>query len=227
MQPDVLFKIPTPFGPFPVTSELWVTWGVMAAVLLVAALISYKIRRKERSRLVDIAEVLIGWLEKEIRTIVGREPGPFIGLVAAMFVFILTANLVSFIGIKPPTAYITTTGALAMIVFLSVPYFGVKLTGVGNYIKTYLEPSPLLLPLNIISELSRTLALAVRLFGNIFSGEVLVGVLLSLVPFVLPLPLMFLGLLTGTIQAYIFAILTMVYIGGAVRAVEQHQLKEE
>jgi len=221
-----LFEIPTPFGPFPVTHTLWVTWGVMAEILLASALISLRLR-KQPGRVQHVVEAMMGWLEDEIRGIIRRDPGPFIPLVAALFIFILTANLVSFVGIRPPTSDITTTAALALVVFLAVPYYGISLTGTGTYLKTYVQPFWLLLPLNIISELSRTLALAVRLFGNVFSGEILVGVMFSLVPFFLPLPLMFLSLIAGTVQAYIFAILTMVYIGGAVKVVEKRQAKEE
>ena len=112
--------------------------------------------------------------------------------------------------------------------FLAVPFYGVIMTGALNYLKTYVQPVWIMLPFNIISDLSRTLALAVRLFGNMLSGEILIGVILSLVPFFLPLPLMFLSLITGTIQAYIFAVLAIVYIGGAVQVVEKHtQAKEK
>ena len=115
---------------------------------------------------------------------------------------------------------------LATVVFLSVPFYGISMTGAGNYLKTYVQPTWVMLPLNIISELSRTLALAVRLFGNIFSGEILFAVVVSLVPFGLPIGLMFLGLITGAIQAYIFAVLAIVYIGGAVQIVEKHKAEE-
>ncbi|MFW5857263.1 MAG: F0F1 ATP synthase subunit A, partial [Planctomycetota bacterium] len=123
-------------------------------------------------------------------------------------------------GMAPPTADINTTAALAAVVFFAVPVYGVAMRGTVDYLKKYVQPVWILLPFNIISEISRTAALAVRLFGNIVSGEILFGVLLALVPLLLPLPLMFLSLITGTIQAYIFTILAIVYIGGAVRVVE-------
>jgi len=223
----ILFGIPTPFGTFTVTDTVAVTWGVMAAILIVALIVRSRLNARNPGRAQQACEALIGWLEDEIRAIIGRDPAPFIPLIAAIFVFILVSNLVSLAYIKPPTADITTTAALALVVFLAVPFYGVMLTGPLNYLKTYVQPYWVMLPLNIIGEFARTLALAMRLFGNMFSGEILVGVMLALVPFILPLPLMFLSLIAGTVQAYIFAVLTMVYIAGAVRTVERHQPKEE
>jgi F-type H+-transporting ATPase subunit a len=214
-------------GPVPLDGETIVTWGVMIVLLTAAWRIGRRASRGEPSKALTVCETLIDWLQGEIESVMGRDPGPFIGLVGGVFLFIFVCNLISPLGIKPPTAYITTTGALALVVFASVPYYAISLIGVGSYLRTYLEPSPFMLPLNIISELSRTLALAVRLFGNMFSGEILIGMVLMLVPFILPLPLMFLSLLTGTIQAYIFAVLTMVYIGSTVRSAARHQPKEE
>ncbi len=222
-----LYEISTPFGPLTVTETVVTTWGVMGAILIVALIIRTRLSARNPGRAQQICEALIGWLEDEIRAIIGREPAPFIPLIAAIFIFILVSNLVSLAYFKPPTADITTTAALAFVVFLAVPFYGIMLTGPLNYLKTYTQPYWPMLPLNIIGAFARTLALAMRLFGNMFSGEILVGVMLALVPFLLPLPLMFLSLIAGTVQAYIFAVLTMVYIAGAVRTVERHQPKEE
>jgi F-type H+-transporting ATPase subunit a len=131
----------------------------------------------------------------------------------------LTANLLNLVpGITPPTASLSTTTALALCVFLAVPVFGIARDGVVAYLKQYLRPTPLMLPFNLIGEISRTIALAVRLYGNIMSGTVIVGILLSLVPFFFPVLMQLLGLITGVIQAYIFAILAMVYIASASAA---------
>ncbi len=223
-----LFRV----GPVPVTQIIVVTWGVMAVVVVFAALVRLKLRKKSPGRAQQVVEAMLNWLGEEIRGIIGRDPWPFVPLVASLFIFILASNLVAFISsffevVKPPTADISTTAALASVVFLAVPFYGIAMTGTLNYLKTYVRPVWIILPFNIISDLSRTLALAVRLFGNILSGEILFGVLLSLVPFFLPLPLMFLALITGTIQAYIFAVLATVYIGGAVRVVEKHETEEK
>ncbi len=212
-----------------------VTWAVMAAFILFAAFVRLKLRKKAPGTAQRVIEAILGWLGDEIKGIIGRDPGPLIPLVASLFIFILVSNLVAFVlpffspffeDLTPPTADPFTTAALATVVFLAVPFYGITMTGTVNYLKTYIQPV-YMLPFNIISELSRTLALAVRLFGNILSGHILFAVILSLVPFFLPLPLMFLALITGTIQAYIFAILTIVYIGGAVRVVEKHETEEK
>jgi len=216
-----------------------VTWGVMGVIVLFAVFVRLKLRKKSPGRAQQVVEAMLNWLGEEIRAIIGRGPGPFIPLVASLFIFILASNFVAFISsffpealkVKPPTADISTTAALATVVFLAVPFYGIAMTGTLNYLRTYVRPVWIMLPFNIISELSRTLALAVRLFGNILSGQILFGVMLSLVPFFLfPLlsqAFMFLALITGTIQAYIFAVLATVYIGGAVRVVEKHETEEK
>ena len=223
----VLFTL----GPIPVSRIIVVTWCVMGVVIALAAVVRANLRVRTPGRLQQVVEGMLDWLGAEIRGIVGRPPEPFIPLVASLFIFILAANLTSLVsslvpGLKPPTADITTTAALSTVVFLAVPFYGVAMTGTVSYLKTYVRPVFIMLPFNVISDVSRTLALAVRLFGNMLSGEILFGVILALVPFFLPLPLMFLSLITGTIQAYIFAVLTIVYIGGAVKVSEKHEAKE-
>ena len=218
-------------GALPITQILMVSWAVMACVILAALYVRLRLSRNNPGKAQVAAEALVTWISDEIEGIVGRDPGPFIPLVASLFIFILASNFVTFISsffevVKPPTADITTTAALATIVFLAVPVYGIRMTGGLNYLKGYFRPVFFMLPFNIISELSRTLSLAVRLFGNIVSGEILFGVVVSLAPFFLPLPLMFLSLITGTIQAYIFAVLATVYIGGAVKVVEKKKSEE-
>jgi F-type H+-transporting ATPase subunit a len=224
MSNEIVFFI----GPVEVTRVVVVTWIVMAAIFVVAGILRSRLRPTAPGRAQQVLEAMIDWLREEIRNIIGRDPTPFLPLVGSLFLFILTSNLLALISsaipyLTPPTANINTTAALALVVFLAVPFYGVAMTGTAEYLKTYVRPVWIMLPFNVLSELSRTVALAVRLFGNILSGEILFGVLLSLVPFLLPLPLMFLSLITGTIQAYIFTILAIVYIGGAVRTVERNQ----
>ena len=223
MEQKIIFWL----GPVAVTDVLLVSWGVMGAIILFAAFVRMKLRKANPGKVQQVVEAMFEWLGAETRAIVNRDPEPFIPLVASLFIFILTSNLYSLVssftpGIRPPTAHIAVTAGLATVVFFAVPFYGVMMTGTLNYLKTYVQPTWIMLPLNIISDLSRTLALAVRLFGNVFSGEILFGVVLSLVPLLLPTGLMFLSLITGTIQAYIFAVLTIVYIGGAVKVVEKH-----
>lgn len=224
---QVIFYI----GRVGVTQVIVTTWGVMALLFIAAALIRMRLRLKNSGRVQEVVESMLSWLSDEIRSIIRRDPEPFLPLVASLFIFILFCNLTSLIssmvpGYSQPTADISTTGALATVVFLAVPFYGIVITGTASYLKTYIQPIWIMLPFNLISDLSRTLALAVRLFGNILSGEILFGVLLSLVPFILPLPLMFLSLITGTIQAYIFTVLAIVYIGGAVKVVQTHEKQE-
>ena len=227
MGSDLSFHI----GPIPITMTLVSTWAVMAAVVGFAMVLRGRLRVKEPCKAQQVTEAMVTWLGDEIKGIISRDPAPFIPIVGSLFIFILVANLTSLVssfvpGLKPPTADIATTAALATVVFFAVPVYGILMTGTVNYLRTYIQPTWLMLPLNIVSELSRTLALAVRLFGNIFSGEILIGVVVSLVPFFLPTPLMILSLITGVIQAYIFAVLAVVYIGGAVKVVEKHGLEE-
>jgi F-type H+-transporting ATPase subunit a len=136
--------------------------------------------------------------------------------IGTLFIFIAVSNLLGVIpGFRPPTGSLSTTAALAICVFFAVPVFGIASRGLGGYLKQYLQPTPFMLPFNIIGEFSRTLALAVRLFGNVMSGTMLVAILLAIIPFVFPIIMQAFGMLTGFIQAYIFAVLAMVYIASA------------
>jgi F-type H+-transporting ATPase subunit a len=218
-------------GPVPVTRIVAVTWGVMGGIMAAAAVVRMRLRVRDPGRAQTVVEAMLDWLRGTIRDIVGRDPEAFLPLVGSLFIFIFVSNLTSLVSsfapaLKPPTADIGTTAALATVVFFAVPVYGIAMRGALSYLKTYVRPVWIMLPFNIVSEFSRTVALAVRLFGNILSAEILFGVLLALVPFFLPLPLMFLSLITGTIQAYIFAVLTIVYIGGAVKTAEQRGSKE-
>jgi F-type H+-transporting ATPase subunit a len=147
---------------------------------------------------------------------VRQEPGPYLPFIGTMFLFIAVSNLLAVVpGYRPPTGSLSTTAALAICVFIAVPAFGIARQGARTFLRQYLRPTPLMLPFNVIGEFSRTLALAVRLYGNIMSGTVLAGILLSLAPFFFPVLVQLLGLLTGMVQAYIFAVLAMVYIASA------------
>ena len=145
-------------------------------------------------------------------------PGRRRGLVRSLFLFVALASLCTVVpGYEPPTGSLSTTVALALCVFVAVPLFGIEERGLGGYLKSYVEPTVIMLPFNVISEISRTLALAVRLFGNMMSGAMIIGILLTITPFVFPIVMTALGLLTGMVQAYIFSILAAVYIAAATR----------
>ena len=145
-----------------------------------------------------------------------RQPRIYLGFLGTLFVFIATASLATVIpGYEPPTGSLSTTAALAICVFIAVPLYGIKEQGLLRYLGSYLEPTPIMLPFNIIGEFSRTLALAVRLFGNMMSGTMILAIMLSITPFIFPIVMSALGLLTGMVQAYIFSILATVYIAAA------------
>jgi F-type H+-transporting ATPase subunit a len=130
--------------------------------------------------------------------------------------FIAAASLFTIVpGYQPPTGSLSTTTALALCVLIAVPLFGIGEQGLSGYLKSYIEPTVIMLPFNLISEVSRTLALAVRLFGNMMSGAMIIGILLTITPFVFPIVMTLLGLLTGMVQAYIFSVLAAVYIAAA------------
>ena len=168
------------------------------------------------------AEFVVEHLEGIMRDMFDRDPRPYTPLVVTLALFIGTANLLGLVpGMRSPTADFSTTAALAIVVFLAVPFYGIRARGLRGYLRHYLEPTPLLLPLEIITEFSRTLALAVRLFGNMMSEELVIAVLLAIAGLLVPVPIMMLAVLTGVVQAYIFAVLTVVYLSAAVRAHKQ------
>ncbi len=164
-------------------------------------------------------EILITGIDAQIAEIGLQNPGRYIPFIGTVFLFIATANLLTIIpGYEPPTGSLSTTAALAACVFVAVPLFGIGQRGWRDYLRSYLRPTAIMLPFNIISELSRTLALAVRLFGNMMSGTMILGILLTITPFIFPVAMSALGLLTGMVQAYIFSILATVYIAAATGA---------
>ena len=177
--------------------------------------------RPERSRWQNLLEIIVTGIGKQIEDAGLSEPRKYLGFLGTLFLFIATASLCNVIpGYQTPTASLSTTAALALCVFVAVPFFGIGEQGVGNYLKSYMKPTFFMLPFNIISELSRTLALAIRLFGNMMSGAMIVGILLTITPFIFPIIMTVLGLLTGMVQAYIFSILAAVYIAAATRTRE-------
>ncbi|MCY0150851.1 MULTISPECIES: F0F1 ATP synthase subunit A [Hoeflea] len=161
-------------------------------------------------------EVIVQGIQSQIEEISRRPSRNLLYFVGTLFLFIATSNLMLVMpGFDPPTASLSTTAALAFSVLIAVPLFGMTSRGVGGYLKTYMQPSVIMLPFNIISEFSRGISLAIRLYGNIMSGAVIAAILLSVAPFFFPVVMDVLGLLTGLIQAYIFAILATVYISSA------------
>lgn len=207
-------------GPAPVTKPVVVTWGLMAALTLGCWLAARAVKLSP-TRAQAAVELVVDTIQAQIRSTIRADPRPYLPLLGTLFLFILAANWTTLVpGVEPPTATLETDVALAMIVFVAVVWFGVQAQGVRGYLRTFAQPTLVMVPLNLISTFSRTLALIVRLFGNVVSGVFIVGVLLSLAGLLVPIPLMALELLTGAIQAYIFTVLAMVFIGAAVSGSE-------
>ena len=193
------------------------TWLIMAVITF----LSFFITRKDTKALAFL-EILIVYIRDQIRQITGQKPDIYLPFIGTLFLFISISNLLIIIpGYQPPTGSLSTTAALAVIVFFAVPVYGIFQQGLLGYLKRYVQPSFLMLPFHIMGELSRTLALAVRLFGNIMSGSLIAAAVLLIAPFFLPVVLQLLSLLIGQIQAYIFAVLAMIYIASGIEIVKK------
>jgi len=220
-------KIFWEYGFININLTIITTWALMILLVVGAWLITRKLKTDiKRSRWQNILEMLILMTRDQIKEVGLKKPDKYIGFIGTLFLFIATSNLLSIVPwYEPPTGSLSTTVALALSVFVAVPVFGIAKGGIRSYLRSYLQPNFIMLPFNIISEISRTLALAVRLFGNIMSGGLIATVLISIVPFFFPMIMSALGLLTGMIQAYIFAILATVYIAAATQDAERKKLK--
>ena len=215
-------------GFFKLNATIVYTWALMLAMALGAWLVTRHLSTDlRRSRWQNFLEIIVTGIATQIEEVGLRRPRQYIGFLGTLFLFIAFANLCTVIpGYEPPTGSLSTTAALALCVMVAVPLFGIEDQGLAGYLKTYLEPTPIMLPFNLIGEVSRTLALAVRLFGNMMSGAMIIGILLSITPFIFPIVMTVLGLLTGMVQAYIFSILAAVYIVAATQASKPDRLAE-
>jgi F-type H+-transporting ATPase subunit a len=211
-------------GPVPVTETMVTSAAVTAVLAVVAAVMRVALLRRPQHWLAMLAILVVQSFDDLVRDIIGRPHAVVATLAGSLFLFIASCNLAGQLpGVHPATASLATTSALAVVVFLAVPIAGVRTHGLWGYVRHYFRPNPLLMPLHVISELSRTLALSVRLFGNIMSGHLIVGILVALSGFLVPTPLMALDVLIGLLQAYIFAILATVYVGAAIDVGEEHK----
>jgi F-type H+-transporting ATPase subunit a len=195
------------------------TWALMVVMTVGAMLITRRLATEGHiSPWQGFLEIVVTTIQQQIKGVGLRHPEKYLDFVGTLFLFIAVSNLCAILpGYEPPTGSLSTTSALALSVFVAVPLFGIKEQGLGGYLESYLKPTFLMLPFNVISELSRTFALAIRLFGNIMSGTMIVGILLTITPLIFPIFMNLLGLLTGMVQAYIFSILATVYIAAATR----------
>jgi F-type H+-transporting ATPase subunit a len=212
LQLEPLFAI----GPVQITGPVITTWAIMAVTGLFCWLATWRLKLKP-GKIQAALELVVGAIDHQVEEVIRLDAAPFRAIVGTLFLFILIANWSSLIpGVEPPTARLETDAALALIVLVSSGYFGVRLRGASGYLKSFAEPSWAMIPLNIVEQITRTFSLVVRLFGNIMSGVFVIGIVLSLAGLLVPIPLMALELLSGAVQAYIFAILGCVFIAAAV-----------
>jgi F-type H+-transporting ATPase subunit a len=207
-------------GPVPVTEPVVVTWGIIAAMVVGSAMVARRLSLRPGNGQA-LLETMIQTLQEQLGEAMGVDASRFFPLLATLFLFLVTANLSGMLpGIRPPTAFIQTPAALAIIVFFAVHYYGVRAVGLSEYLKSFARPTILMLPLNVVGQVTRTFSLMVRLFGNIMSGEFVIGIVLAFAGLFVPIPLLALEIVVGVVQAYIFTVLAAVFIAAGVGAVE-------
>lgn len=210
------------YGFFKLNATIVFTWLLMLVLAVGSKIITRKLSTDHtRSRWQNLLEIIVTGIAQQVEEVGLDQPRKYLGFLGTLFLFVAAASLFTIVpGYQPPTGSLSTTTALALCVLVAVPLYGITEQGFGSYLKTYVEPTFIMLPFNLISEVSRTLALAVRLFGNMMSGAMIIGILLTITPFMFPIVMTLLGLLTGMVQAYIFTILAAVYIAAATRTTE-------
>jgi F-type H+-transporting ATPase subunit a len=207
----VLFHI----GPAAITRPVVTTWVIMLALTVVCWLVTRRLQKHPGARQA-VLELIVTGIESQIGDIIRKDARPYLPLLGTLFIFLVTANLSGLLpGVEAPTGKLETPAALAFIVFLSVHYYGIRSRGVRGYLASFAEPKLIMLPLNVLSEITRTFSLMLRLFGNIMSGEFVIALVVALAGLFVPIPLMALEILVGLVQAYIFTVLAAVFIGAA------------
>jgi F-type H+-transporting ATPase subunit a len=211
------------YGFLELNSTIVTTWALILVMTIGAKLITRRLATEGYiSRWQGFLEIVITTIQQQIKEVGLHHPEKYLDFIGTLFLFIAVSNLCTILPwYEPPTGSLSTTSALAISVFVAVPLFGIRQQGLGGYLKSYLKPTFIMLPFNIIGELSRTFALAIRLFGNIMSGTMIVAILLTITPLIFPDLMSLLGLLTGMVQAYIFSILATVYVAAATRTREE------
>ena len=227
MGEDSLFILPIfELGYLQLTSTVITTWVVIAVMAGLAWLCSRRLQMKP-GRIQTLVEAVVSIIEQAIRNIAPQHSQQIMPFIATLWLFIVTANLVGLIpGMHSPTRDLSATAALAFLVFLSVHWYGIRIQGLKNYLRHYLQPSPILLPFHIISELTRTVALAVRLFGNMMSLEMVALLMLMVAGFLVPVPILMLHIVEALVQAYIFGMLALIYVASGLQSQQLHQQKQ-
>jgi F-type H+-transporting ATPase subunit a len=227
ISPDLIVYLK--IGGFTLNATIVFTWIVMGLLVITAWLSTRRLSIDPPiSHWQNLLEIIVTYIREQIREITLQQPDRYLPFLGTLFLFIAVSNLLAIVpGYSPPTGSLSTTAALAICVFLAVPIFGIAQQGFVGYLRHYSQPTVFMIPFHIINELSRTLSMAVRLFGNIMSGSMILGILLSITPLFVPIVMQVLGMLIGLVQAYIFAVLATVYIASATRLQEEkvQQLK--
>jgi F-type H+-transporting ATPase subunit a len=219
----VLFQI----GPLAITNTVVTTWVIMAVLTLVAWLATRRLRL-DPGPLQTALEGAVEAMEETVWASCPREGRRILPFIASLWVFLVVANLGGVIpGVHSPTRDLSATAALALLVFLSVHWFGIRSAGLKAYLRHYLTPSPILLPFHIVSEITRTVALAVRLFGNMMSLEMAALLILLVAGFLAPVPILMLHLVEALVQAYIFGMLALIYVAGGIQSQQLKRQRKE
>ena len=213
-------------GPLAITNTVVVTWGIMLALWIAAWVIKQRLSVTPDWWQV-VAEGVVSASEDAIRVVLPDHYRQVMPFIATLWIFIVVANLASLIpGVRSPTGDLSLTAALAILVFLAVHWYGIRIHGLKDYLRHYLRPNPILLPFHVISEISRTVALAVRLFGNIFSLQMAALLVLLVAGFLAPVPVLMLHIIEAVVQAYIFGMLALIYVAGAIQSQELKRSKK-
>ncbi len=221
ISPDLIIFLK--IGDFTFNATIVFTWIVMGLLVITAWYATHKLSVEPPiSRWQNLLEIVVTYIREQIREITLQQPDRYLPFLGTLFLFIAVSNTLAIVpGYSPPTGSLSTTAALAICVFLAVPVYGITQHGFIGYLRHYSQPTVFMIPFHIINELSRTLSMAVRLFGNIMSGSMILAILLSITPLFVPIVMEVLGMLIGLVQAYIFAVLATVYIASAARVQEE------
>lgn len=223
---DLLALPALQLGPLRLSMTMLGSLLVSLVLVAVAALLGLRLRASP-GPWQTAAEILVGAAEAAVRAVVEEQTPRVLPFVATLWGFLLVANLLGLVpGLESPTRDLSVTAALAVLVFFSVHWFGIRASGWRAYLRHYLQPNPVMLPFHLVSEFTRTLALAVRLFGNIMSLELTALLVLTVAGLLVPVPILFLHVIEAVVQAYIFGMLALVYIAGGMQAHEQLHDKE-
>jgi F-type H+-transporting ATPase subunit a len=202
------------------------TWGIMVFLFLASWILTRRLSI-EPGRCQVALEGVVSAIENTIAEVLPEHSLRILPFVGTLWIFVVVANLVGILpGLHGPTSDLSTTAGLAILVFLSVHWYGIRIHGFKQYLRHYMEPNPVLFPFHVIGEISRTVALAVRLFGNIFSLEMAALLVLLVAGFLVPVPVLLLHIVEALVQAYIFGMLALIYIAGGVQSIEQAKTKE-